>query len=179
MGKYQKLFQRFENLNNVWLKDLEKYSDDQLKVRPNEASWTLGQVYNHLLITNQNYFKKQIESCINKNFYTLEAKNWEAKLILLLNMLPPRKYIRYKMLENLENTPSQFESKEEFKKQFSSILFDIKLITEKLCDAHPYQKSKHPSLGMLNAVEWFQMMNIHMEHHLSQKKAIDEMLKIS
>ena len=40
-------------------------------------------------------------------------------------------------------------------------------------------KAKHPGLGYLNASEWLQFADMHMRHHLRQKKRVDEFLMSS
>ena len=40
-------------------------------------------------------------------------------------------------------------------------------------------KAKHPGLNYLNASEWLQFADMHMRHHLRQKKRIDDFLRPS
>jgi hypothetical protein len=40
-------------------------------------------------------------------------------------------------------------------------------------------KTEHPGLRWFNALEWLQFADMHMWHHLRQKKRIDEALKFT
>jgi hypothetical protein len=57
--------------------------------------------------------------------------------------------------------------------------FKIRLgeIKSKIHKANPYQKTKHPRLGLLNAKQWFRFFEVHTVHHTRQLKRIEKMIQ--
>lgn len=50
---------------------------------------------------------------------------------------------------------------------------------EMLISKSPFKgKTKHPGLDYFSAIEWLQFAEMHLRHHLRQKKRIDHFLKI-
>lgn len=156
----------------TWIKELEQYNFIQLCARPSPNSWSLGQVYMHL-IENSNYFLEQIRMCVTNNDNVLEEASADAKKMFLNNDFPDMV---------LEGPPSnldtpQPESKEQLMRGLLNLKEEINNVGM-LISKSPFKgKTKHPGLNYFNAAEWFQFAEMHFRHHLRQKKRIDEFLK--
>lgn len=53
-----------ESTIDIWINALDHYDLDTLQRKPNKNSWSLGQVYIHIL-NDTNYYIHQIESCLS------------------------------------------------------------------------------------------------------------------
>jgi hypothetical protein len=171
-----KLILDFEKLSAEWIKGLEKYDEKEFSEKPSGYEWSAGQLYNHLVFANRDYFLKKIQHCIeNKEARGGQPKSWQAFVILFFNNLPPR---RYRVPKSLNHAPMQPQDKKEIEENFFDIIKRTKLLSLKIKKSMPDIKTSHPSIGYLNGKEWLQFMIIHMKHHLRQKKRIDDFLKI-
>ena len=81
---------RIENFNrtiDIWIKALEGYNYGQLTTRPSPASWSIGQVYMHLL-DDTSYYIEQILVCVTNNDHASDQATPAGKIMLLNNDFP-------------------------------------------------------------------------------------------
>jgi hypothetical protein len=168
------VYDKYLQIAGIWKSELDKYSDEQFSKKPSQESWSIGQVYEHLVIGTLNFHIKQIEQCLLSDANQKEKKTFPGKLMFFINSFPP---VRIKVPPSPTYTPQQPESK-------TTIEAGMRLLRKKLQDlsgeidtvAH-FGKTQHPALGYLNANEWYQLIVMHFRHHLRQKKRIDLFLK--
>lgn len=164
----------FNHTINIWIKELEQYNFTQLIAKPSPNSWSLGQVYMHL-IEDTNYYMEQIKICVSADDNVAEEALPAAKTMFLNNDFPN---------EVIEGTPPnssipQPGNKEQLMSSLMNLKDEINDI-EILISKSPFKgKTKHPGLGYFNANEWLQFADMHFRHHLRQKKRIDDFLKIN
>jgi hypothetical protein len=168
------IFDKYKQVAGIWESELDTYSDEQFTKKPSEESWSIGQVYGHLVIGTMNYHIRQIEQCLLSDENQKEKKTFPGKLMFFIKSFPP---VRIKVPPSPTYTPQQPESKK-------TIVAEMQLLQEKLRDlsveidtAVHFGKTKHPALGYLNAGEWYQLIIMHFRHHLRQKKRIDSFIK--
>ena len=77
------------SLAGVWESELGKYSDEQFASKPSAESWSIGQVYGHIVIGTLNYNVKQIEQCLLSGKNQTEKKTFPGKLMFFINSFPP------------------------------------------------------------------------------------------
>jgi len=77
----------FNDTIDPWIKALEQYDLIQLSAKPSEGSWSLGQLYNHL-IADTNYYIEQIKICVASNDNITEEASPDAKAMFLANTFP-------------------------------------------------------------------------------------------
>lgn len=165
------LIDDFNNTIDVWIKELEGYTFAQLSMKPSPTSWSLGQVYAHL-VENTRYFIDQVKICITTNDNTYGEAAAAGKNMLHNNQFPD---------ELLEGPPEnlvtpQPESKEQILDSLISIKDEMNAVT-RLIYGSPFKgKTKHPGLGYFSAQEWLQFTDMHLRHHFRQKKRIDQFL---
>lgn len=70
----------------------------------------------------------------------------------------------------------QPQSKEELGRQLAVIKTEVDALFRDLDPAVSTGKTRHPGLHFFSALEWLQFAEMHMRHHLHQKKRIDEVL---
>jgi len=166
------LIEDFKHAIDIWIKELEQYNFVQLCAKPSPNSWSLGQVYIHL-IDDTNYYIEQIKICVSANDNVIEEASPNAKTMFLNNDFPN---------EVIEGASAnsylpQPDNKEHLMSCLMNLKDEINNI-EILISKSPFKgKTKHPGLGYFNANEWFQFAEMHFRHHLRQKKRIDDFLK--
>ena len=105
-------FETYIQIAGLWESELEKYSDVQFAMKPFPESWSIGQVYEHLVMGTLNYHVKQFERCLVNDENRRENKTFQGKLIYIIHAFPP---IRINVPSSPTYTPKQPESKEKIK----------------------------------------------------------------
>ncbi|PKL83834.1 MAG: hypothetical protein CVV24_02900 [Ignavibacteriae bacterium HGW-Ignavibacteriae-3] len=156
-----------------WESSLDNYSDSDLLKKPAADSWSIGQLYSHLVYGTIRYHLKQIELCLSKDDNRDQKKTGAGAFCFLINGFPP---VKIKVPPSKEYTPAQPENKQEIKNGFVK----LKQILENYSPGIGKKESgkvKHPALGFLSAAEWYQLIEMHFRHHLRQKKKLDQIIK--
>ncbi len=168
------LIQDFNHTIDIWIKELELYDSIRLCTKPSANSWSLAQVYIHL-IDDTNYYIDQIKICVCTNDNINEEASPDAKTMFLNNDFPD---------EVIEGAPSNaYIQQPDNKEQVMRCLLNLKDEMNNaaiLISKSSFQgKTKHPGLNYFNANEWFRFAEMHFRHHLRQKKRIDDFLIIN
>ncbi|MBU3026366.1 DinB family protein [Zobellia galactanivorans] len=163
-----------KNTIEVWIKDVEQYSFEQICAKPSQNSWSLGQVCIHL-IDSTNYFLEQISICLSNNENATEEMTESAKTMFFNNEFPN---------DLIEGPPSnkntrQPNSKDEILSSFAKIKENITIYNIQIINSKFYGKTKHPGLYYFNAIEWLQFIEMHFRHHLRQRDRIRSILKLN
>ena len=158
---------------DIWIRSLDRYSFDQLLSKPSPNSWSIGQVYMHLL-TNTDYFFEQVRICISADNNADREMSTEAKTMFFNNSFPD---------EMIEGPPEnlstpQPESKEQLLRSFLALKEELNRIASLTTENQFKGKTRHPGLNYFNALEWLQFADMHLRHHLRQKKRIDIFLRL-
>ena len=84
---------KFEKTLDIYSDKLNRYSEEQFLQKPDENSWSLGQVYVHVILANDHFFLKQAEKCLNKEeTKNGRGKNLAGKVMFLINGFPNIKF---------------------------------------------------------------------------------------
>jgi hypothetical protein len=164
----------FTHTIDYWLKQLDHYNFTQLCIRPSPNSWSLGQVYKHIL-SESDFFLEQAEICLYCNDNFNEKMSATAKSMLRNNEFPD---------ELIEGPPSNIDTpqpscKEELFRDLLNLKSNIIRMGELISESPFKGKTKHPGLQYFNAQEWLQFAEMHCRHHLRQKQRIDDFLESS
>jgi hypothetical protein len=155
-----------------WITALDGYSYLQLCSKPLPASWSVGQVYVHLIEETKFYFE-QIEICVVTNDHSEQNPTEEGESMLRNNSFPD---------QMLEGGPAnahiqQPVSKEELMISFKNLKDEMNRMAALIAATEFKGKTRHPGLGYFSAAQWFQFAEMHFRHHLRQKERIDDFLK--
>jgi hypothetical protein len=161
----------FNRTLDSWIQELEKYNFSQLCAKPSPSSWSLGQVFMHL-IENTNYYMEQIRICVSSNDHENEEVSTHGKQMLFNNEFPD---------EIIEGPPEnsrtlQPASKEELMRSLLKLKGEVRALEGLILQSTCRGKTKHPGLNYFSAKEWLQFADMHFRHHLRQKKRIDTFL---
>ncbi len=162
----------FNRTLDIWINDLPGKTFEQLCVKPSSKSWSLGQVYVHL-IENTLYYLEQAKVCLATNDHASDEMSDHAKEMFANNQFPDM------LIEGpAENaTTPQPTSKEELLLGMQNLKSEANRLANLMSVSAFKGKTKHPGLLYFNASEWLQFGEMHMRHHLRQKKRIEEFLK--
>ena len=167
---------KFEKTLAKYFEKLDGYSEEQFLQKPNENSWSLGQIYVHVILANDHFFLKQADKCLNKEeTKNGRGKNLAGKVIFLINGFPN---IKFKMPKSVEVPPRQPESIASIREKLNASLEQVKTIENRLDEYDTDEKTRHPAFGYMNAGEWYRFSEIHFRHHLRQLKRIEKIVGV-
>jgi hypothetical protein len=166
------LIEGFNNTINIWIQALEQYDLTVLSVKPSPYSWSIGQVYMHL-IDDTKYYIGQIKLCVSTNNNADEEASPAAKSMFLNNGFPDEVI---KGDASNYNMP-QPENKEQLKRSLLNIKDEMNHLEPLILKTLFKGKTRHPGLNYFDAREWLQFAEMHFRHHLKQKRRIDDFLK--
>lgn len=166
-----------DNLNQtieVWINELDRINFIQLCTKPSPTSWSLGQVYVHL-IESTNYYLEQVTICLASDDYAREAMTADANEMFYSNEFPDV------VIEGPVSNEAtlQPESKVELKRCLMNLKEDINTVALLISTSQFNGKTKHPGLNYFSADEWLRFAEMHFRHHLRQKKRIEKFLEIT
>lgn len=167
---------KFEETLTVYLDKLKHYTEEQFLRKPSEDSWSIGQVYVHVLLGNEHFFLAQVEKCLSKD-ETKKGRKMKigGKVVFLINGFPN---IKFKMPKSVEVPPRQPENIAYVREKLDRALELVKDIDTRLSDFDTNEKTKHPAFGYLNAREWYRMSEMHFRHHVRQLERIERIIGI-
>jgi len=160
---------------DIWEKQLNRYTIEQLHMKPAKDRWSLGQVYIHLIENTMGYNFKQIEICISSDQHKDEKKHPRWEKYFSENRFPAA---RIKTDPAGIGEPPQPKSIQQVKQRLVRVKKSMIEYEKKISQSKFNGKVKHPGLLYLDAAEWFQFVELHFRHHLKQKKRIDEYLRM-
>lgn len=162
--------QQFNDTLHQWVAFLDDYSLEMICRPTKAAAWSLGQVYVHI-IDDTGWFVEQVATAlVSKDHYDQEMT--EEGRQILANGFPD--------VQIEGPATNTFIPQPESLDQLRRALLSIHDAMAKLCHNGDFAaatgKTKHPGLGYFTAAEWLRFAELHMRHHLRQKKRIDAQL---
>ena len=161
---------RFNGTVDVWEAALENYSEAQLRQRPDAESWSMGQVYAHLVEGTLRFHLEQVKACLSGSGYARAGKTFPGRVAYWLGAFPP---VRIKVPASPAYTPRQPESKAHVQERLAVLRQEMARTAARLAQGPEGGKTKHPAFGYLGAREWYQLIDMHFRHHLRQKRRIE------
>ena len=156
---------------DFWIAALDQYKDTALTLQPNADSWSVGQLYMHLL-EDTRYYMEQVASCLSTDTHATEAMSPLVEPWFANNSFPN---------ERLKGAPDNARIPQPAGKQ--PLAADLQKLKQRINALHasavqsPFKgKARHPGFGYFNAAEWLQFADMHFRHHIRQKQQIDAYL---
>jgi hypothetical protein len=171
---YKMQLSELESTIGTWIDALAHYDFNVLQARPNKDSWSLGQVYMHIL-EDTNFYADQVESCLTESDNQSAEKNDFATRLFLNNDFPDER-IKGNAAASQMPEPA---SKSDLVKQMDQLKTRLTSLWLRVENSNSTGKAKHPGMGYFNAREWLTFAEIHMRHHLRQKRRIEDAIRIS
>ena len=150
--------------------DLQNYSLEQLRYISEAGVWSIGQMYDHVILVALEYLEN-VEACAAlKKEQTLGKTEFGEKLYKL-GGFPP---IKIKLPDELNSPPNNNDSIEELEGRLDQVLDKLMKWETKVDSINPNYKIKHGGFGWLNAREWYDLVGMHFRHHLRQKCELEQ-----
>jgi hypothetical protein len=155
-----------------WITALDRYNMDQLLHKPAVNTWSIGQLYVHLIESTQHCFSN-IEKCMEQELLLEGEPTEAARQMFTSNQLPDKK---------IEGPASnQLTAQPAGKAPLVEALYAIRARAVQWLKGNDMAaaagKTGHPGLGYFTASQWLQFAEMHLRHHFRQKKEIEQQLK--
>jgi hypothetical protein len=174
MKSTQTILFQFERTAAALLDSLKNYSEEQFAKKPDNDSWSMGQMYNHLVSGTARFPLQQIALCLDgKGSATHSGIKFPFKLFFLFGSMPPT---RIKVPPSDTYTPKQPENIEAMRVGLEQLIKIMREIEPKIASSSSTHATAHPAFGYLTARQWFQLIEMHFRHHLQQKQRIENFL---
>ncbi|MFC4874371.1 DinB family protein [Negadavirga shengliensis] len=173
MINVHQLTKKFNVIIDYWLTELKGYSFDQLLLQPDQNSWSMGQVYAHI-IEETGFFFQQVRICLSDNENSAKSMSEGAKELFLTNAFPNKK-----LVGPPEIVVGQPGNKIQLQVGLMDLYDQANDLGKEISNNDNSGKTKHPGHGYLDAREWYQYAEMHLRHHIRQKDRIDSFLKMS
>ncbi|MES2732151.1 MAG: DinB family protein [Bacteroidota bacterium] len=168
-------YAKLEEVIRHYGEELSRYSDEQFNSQRDELTWSVGQMYEHLLSSGYQLFFKKIKACLSQQHGSWEGeKNKDGARIFASGSFPP---IKIKIPEAWLGPSPVAKPRDTYQASLLQFLSEARQLGSEIAQGDTGYKTNHVALGMLTASEWFQMIEIHFRHHLRQKNELDEYLR--
>lgn len=149
--------------------DLYTYSLEQLRYISKEGVWSIGQMYDHLIVVAHEYLDN-MESCSISNEEQVLGKTQFVEQLYKNGRFPP---IKIRLPDELNSPPNNTDSKEDLIRRVDQLIQRLSHWESKVNSIYPNSKVEHGGFGWLNAKEWYNLVMMHFHHHLRQKKELE------
>jgi hypothetical protein len=171
IGKADVSLKKFDETIGKWILFLDDYTLEMLRLKPRPESWSLGQVYVHIM-DDTKYFVEQMKDSLASSANREKEMHDTAHALFSNNAFPD-------ILLNGPATNSnvrQPHSKDELMQNLVSIRDEVNTLYSTVDFSTSTGKTEHPGFRFFNALEWLRFAEMHMRHHFRQKKRIDDQL---
>jgi hypothetical protein len=169
-----KLIAKTHQTIDAYIRSLDNYTFEQLILKPDENSWSIGQVYIHVWMASKGFFFKNASLCLSgESAVKGMSKKLIAYPIFWFERMPT---VKIKMPDKVAVQPRQPESKEQLVLKLTEVKALVSEFVKKMPQSDADLKTKHPFLGYLKCAEWVKLCNIHFKHHQAQIKRTNKAL---
>lgn len=165
------ILDRFNETIDKWIGWLDNYTLEMLCQQPQPDSWSLGQVYVHI-IDDTTWFVEQMRTCLLTNTNSEKEMHEMARVMFRNNEFPDTQLTGPSTGVSMR----QPENKEELEQALTSIKDKANNLYFASDPSMSTGKTQHPGFHFFSALEWLQFAEMHMRHHFRQKKRIDDIL---
>lgn len=142
---------------------LNTVSEEAFTTTPPMGGWSYAEVYTHIFTTNIVCIAA-IDKCIQGKATESNAPlHFLVRLVFLFGRFPRGNKVPDRFKENVTKA-----SREEARALISDFKNKLEAITPATPKTSRTQKQKHPRMGMLDAMKWYEFIDIHTRHHKRQ-----------
>lgn len=168
----EQIYKSFVEKAKYYLKELDFYGKFQFELHPVKDELSVGQLYDLLIHGTTAYHLKNISDCLKGiNGQTDGKKNWKGRIAFNRWKKFP---FPFKKGLTLMYKPRQPESPTKIKDDLYKFLKVMNRVAKEIDEAQFLNyKTQHPSLGYLNALEWYSLIDYYFKHYIKLKKKLD------
>lgn len=156
-----------------------RLSAEQINWKPNVKSWSIGQCFEHLIITNELYFpniQAVIDGTHQNNFFSKIPFSTDVIAALMKNTLKPEQKRKMKTFKIFEPTASNVSEKifEDFAENQTKLIEMIEAVKDS--DIHKIKIAEplHQALN-LRLFDAFEILVLHEKRHFLQAENVLKM----
>ena len=149
--------------------DLNNYSLEQLRYISEEGVWSIGQMYDHLIVVAHEYLDN-METCATLIEEQPQGKTKFGEQLFRDGGFPP---IKIRLPDELNSPPNNSDSKEDLISRMDQLIQRMNQWESKVDYINPNSKVEHGGFGWLNAREWYDLVGMHFRHHVRQKDELE------
>lgn len=168
MRKYYKLF---EDQAKFWMAELSKYNEGPFAKVPENQSRSIGQIYTSMMDHSFETILPAIEKCLANTGAANGGKSFRGRLSFMRNNLS-QSSTKTKFQE--KNPSKQPENIMAVRDRIIKLMKEMSELYPRVENAPKSSKIKHDELGMLNAQEWYRLVELDFKYHLRFKQKIDQ-----
>jgi DinB superfamily len=173
--KAQEIFEKTKAIIEQYIKALKQYDEQSFFRKKDEQTWSVGQLYQHLY-SSSTFFLYQTKNCIaEKKGSTEGTKNEYGEKAFYHHSFPP---IKIKMPDVWNSGEIVAQNPSDYQRLFPELIAMVSDLIEVVNKDDGHYKANHAAWGMLTAIEWFEITEMHFRHHLRQVKELNEFLGI-
>jgi hypothetical protein len=159
-------------LLETYKRDLDHYTPEQLRFIPATGVWSIGQMYDHLILVAHEYLDN-MEACAASLEEGSLDKTPFGERLFRAGGFPP---IKIRLPDEMNSPPDNSGRKEELIARMEEVLQRVERWESKVEAVNPNLKVEHGGFGWLNAKEWYALVEMHFRHHLRQKAELESHL---
>ncbi|TCI59298.1 DinB family protein [Exiguobacterium sp. SH3S1] len=153
--------------------DLDQYSSNQLRYKEKTDVWSIGQMYDHIIIVAHEYLD-EMEACLTNAEHQPLGKTEFGEMLFSDGGFPP---IKIKLSDEMNAPPDNTDSREALKRRLDDLITRLEKCEPMIHAADPNCKALHGGFGWLNAQEWYKLIEMHTRHHLLQQAELERYLR--
>ncbi len=173
-----KLLNLFNRKAVSWLDDLKKMDEELIHIKPSEKSWSLSEVYDHVMKVARSYQIPNLKQSLTSSAIRKKRKNKYGVAVFNLGV---RKNIHMKMEEFPAPLVEAFTPikrvKKELVEDFFSFIEEVNALEKILENSSNQNKQYHPMFGDITTKEWFALIELHIWQHDKQREKIKSYLE--
>lgn len=159
-------------LIKTYKNELQDYSLEQLRYKSDEEVWSIGQMYDHLILVAHEYLDN-IEKCSTLSDEQPLGKTEFGQHLYKIGGFPS---IKIKLPDELNTPPNNSDGKDDLIRRMDEVILRLSQWNSKVDKINPNYKVEHGGFGRLNAREWYDLVGMHFRHHLRQKDELEQRL---
>ena len=162
-----------KNLLTEFKRDLSNYSLAELRSISEEGVWSIGQMYDHLLLVAHEYLDSG-EQCETAADTAGLGKSGFGEKLFRNGGFPP---VKIRLPDEMNAPPNNSDSQERLLDRMDELIKRMAHWEVKVDGMDPDRKVEHGGFGWLNAKEWYELVGMHFRHHLMQKRELEGRLR--
>lgn len=167
----EKIYRSFVEKAKYYLKELDFYGKAQFRKKPIKDEWSMGQLYDYLLNGTYSFHLKEVRNCLDKREgETGGKKTFKGKMLFKFNKF----FFKIKGLNKKDYSTDQPDDPKKIQDDLYRFLKFMSRTANEIDSAPDLTyKTRHPDLGMLNALEWYKLIDFNFQYNLKRKKKLD------
>lgn len=152
--------------------ELDRYSEDELHYISRPGVWSLGQMYDHILLVAHEYLD-EVEACASCTTRSAAGKTPYGEELFRQAAFPP---VKIRLPDEMNAPPNNTDSADQLRHRLVQLVERMESWSARLDQIDPTSKTEHGGFGWLNACEWYQLIEMHTRHHFRQKQELEQQL---